>query len=394
MPGGFDPQKALELIQNVIRHDGEFAPLHEPYFTGNENRYVKDCIDTGWVSSVGSYVDRFENDLAALHQVPFAIAVVNGTAALHMCLLLAGTQRDDEILIPTLTFVATPNAVSYIGAIPHFCDSDERSLGIDAAKLDQQLHEIAEVRDGLCYNRRTGRVIRAMVAMHCFGHPADLDAILDVATRWRITLIEDAAESVGSLYKSKPTGRHALMSAVSFNGNKIMTTGGGGCILTEDETLAKRAKHLTTTAKRPHPYEFDHDEVGYNYRMPNINAALGVAQIEQLNGFVGAKRQLAKRYQEAFDGFKGARIFQDADYATSNYWLMALILDQPDISIRNEFLEISNAGGVMTRPVWELMHHLAIYNDCPRMDLSCAENLEGRIINIPSSVKLGIDNGA
>lgn len=390
MTNRFDGEKALRLIKDVIRHDGSFAPLHEPRFSGRENDYVRDCIDSGWVSSVGSYVDRFEVELAARFEMPYAIAVMNGTAALHMCLMLAGVERGDEVLMPALTFIATANAVSYIGAIPYFCDSDERSLGIDAAKLEAHLHEIAVVRNGVCTNKQTGRVIRALVPMHCFGHPSDMDALAEVAARWQIALVEDAAESIGALYKGKPTGRHGLLSAVSFNGNKIMTTGGGGAILTSDEALARRAKHLTTTAKRPHPYEFYHDEVGYNYRMPNLNAALGVAQLEQLDEFLAAKQRLADRYRIAFEGFPGARVFKDAEYAQSNNWLVALILDEADLPVRDAFLELSNKAGVMTRPVWTLMHHLAIFKDCPRMDLAIAENLEGRIVNLPSSVKHGL----
>ncbi len=392
MANSFDQQKALSLIRQAIHHDGQFAPLHEPRFSGRENDYLKDCIDTGWVSSVGSYVDRFEKDMATYCDVPYAIAVMNGTAALHVCLLLAGVKPGDEILIPTLTFIATANAVHYCGATPHFCDSDTSSLGINAEKLETHLNDIAEIRGDTCYNRQTGNPIRVLMPMHCFGHPSDLDALLDVANRWHIALVEDAAESLGSLYKGKPTGQHGLLSAVSFNGNKIITTGGGGIILTRDEGLAKRAKHLTTTAKQPHPYEFYHDEVGFNYRMPNLNAALGVAQLEQLDGFLAAKKHLADAYHEAFRGFGGGYIFGDADYAQSNNWLIALILDTSDLKTRNRFLEMSNAAGVMTRPVWKLMHHLKVYADCPAMDLSKAEDLEGRIINLPSSVKHGIQH--
>jgi len=391
MSARFDPHKAILLIRQVIGEPAGFTPLHEPRFAGDEWENVKDCLDSGWVSSVGAYVDRFEQETAAMCGVPHAIAVMNGTAALHVCLLLAGTGRGDEVLIPTMSFIATANAVHYCEAVPHFCDSDEVTLGIDAARLDEYLSDIAEIRDDICFNRRTGQVIRALVPMHCFGHPSDLDGLAAVARRWRITLIEDAAESLGSLYKGQPVGRHGRLSALSFNGNKIITTGGGGMILTSDAELARRAKHMNTTAKRPHAFEFDHDAAGFNYRLPNINAALGVAQLAQVEGFVRAKRKLAQCYQDAFSGFDGAHMFADGPDRQSNYWLNALILDSSDLEVRDRFLKMANAEGIGVRPVWKLLHRLDMYRGCPRMDLRTAISLEQRIINLPSSVRHGLD---
>jgi perosamine synthetase len=365
--------------------------LHEPVFRGKEWDYVKACIDTGWVSSAGAYVDRFEAVLADYTGAKHAIATVNGTAALHICLLLAGVERDDEVVIPALTFIATTNAVSYCGALPLLADSDARTLGIDAAKLEAFLTETAELRAGQCFNRKTGRHIAALLPMHSFGQPADLDQLSALGKRWHLPLIEDAAESLGSLYKGKHTGTLGLLGALSFNGNKIVTTGGGGAILTDDDALAARAKHLTTTARLPHRWSFMHDEVGYNYRLPNINAALGCAQLEQLPSFIAAKRALAERYAHALKGYHGAQLFRELDFAQSNYWLNILMLDEDHASQRDPLLEALNAAGLGARPVWTLMHRLPIYESAPRMDLSVAESLERRIINIPSSANLGGD---
>jgi perosamine synthetase len=363
-------------------------PLHEPVFAGNEWNYVKECLDTGWVSSVGKFVDRFEQQLAEYTGVKRAVAVVNGTAALHVCLRLVGVRQDDEVLIPALTFIATANAVSYCGAIPHFVDSEERTLGIDPVKLDGYLAEIAEQRSEGCYNRLTGRRIKAVVPMHAFGHPVDLDALLEVCARYRLELVEDAAESLGSFYKGRHTGNLGKISALSFNGNKVITTGGGGALLTNDEELGKFAKHLTTTAKVPHKWLFNHDQIGYNYRLPNLNAALGCAQLEQLPGFLAAKRQLADAYRSAFADIAGVRFFTEPAQSRSNYWLNVLLLDKPFAALRDDLLEATNAEGLMTRPAWTLMHRLPMYQQCPRMPLPIAEDLESRLINIPSSANL------
>jgi len=295
------------------------------------------------------------------------------------------------VLIPAMTFIATANAVSYIGAIPHFVDVDEKTLGIDSEKLDEYLSKICEMRDGECYNKNTNKKIKAIVPMHTFGHPVDMDKLIEVTKKYNIEIVEDAAESLGSFYKGKHTGNFGKMSAISFNGNKIITTGGGGCILTNDKELAKKAKHITTTAKIPHPYEYEHNMIGYNYRMPALNAALGLAQIEKLPEFIEKKRKLVKIYQEVFKDIEEVEFFVEPEYAKSNYWLNAIILKENNKELRDKILKETNENGVMTRPVWKLMHHLEMFKSCPKMDLSVSESLENRIINIPSSAYLGED---
>jgi len=383
----FKVEAIIDTLRRVL-HDRGTVALHEPVFAGNEWPYVKECIDTGWVSSAGSYVERFEEMLAEYTGVKRAVAVVNGTAALHVALRLAGVQEGDEVLVPALTFVATANAVAYCGAVPHFIDSDLRTLGVDPEKLDAYLDEVAEQRNGEVVNRRTGRPLRAVIAMHAFGHPMDLDALAEVCDRHGVVLVEDAAEALGSLYKGKHVGRWGRLSTLSFNGNKTITTGGGGAILTDDTGLADRAKHLTTTAKAPHRWAYVHDQIGYNYRLPNINAALGCAQLEQLPSFLERKRQLAERYAEAFDAVDGVSFFQEPSFARSNYWLNALLLNEEVAHRRDEVLEATNDQGYMTRPAWRLMHCLPMYRSCPRMDLNTAERLERTLINIPSSASL------
>jgi perosamine synthetase len=367
------------------------AALHEPHFAGNEWRYLKECLDSSYVSSVGAYVDRFEAELAVYAGVSHAIAVVNGTAALQVALRLAGVQPGDEVLVPALTFVATPNAVSYCGAIPHFVDSEERTLGVDPRALRDYLAHAAERRQGVLVNRHTGRVIRALVPMHVFGHPADLDGLLAVVRDFRLAMVEDAAESLGSLYHGVHTGGFGLLGTLSFNGNKTITTGGGGAILTNDALLARAAKHLTTTAKVAHRWEYRHDMVGFNYRLPNLNAALGCAQLEQLPGLLAAKRRLHERYAGAFAGATGVRLVCEPPGCRSNYWLQTLLLDPSHAGERDEVLAVSNDAGFMTRPVWVLNHRLPAYRDCSRMPLPTAESLERRVINIPSSAQLAME---
>jgi perosamine synthetase len=384
-----DSKAILSALKSVISTNKTTVPLHEPQFGGNEWVYVKDCLDTGWVSSVGKYVDRFEQDLQANTGSRFAIPVVNGTAALHICLQLVGVKPGEEVIIPALTFVATANAVVYCGAIPHFVDSELKTLGIAPGKLDTYLNNIAEIRKDGCYNKQTGRRIAAIIPMHTFGHPVDLDTLLDVCNRYRIALVEDAAESLGSYYKKKHTGNFGLVSALSFNGNKVITTGGGGAILTNDEDLGRLAKHITTTARTPHPWELSHDMTGYNYRLPNINAALGCAQLEQLPSFIEKKRTLAKRYKEAFAQVRGVTFFTEPEHTRSNYWLNVLLIDEQYADQRNALLEVTNRHGIQTRPVWTLMHRLPMFSNCPRMDLSVAEDIARRLINIPSSALLG-----
>ncbi|HRJ63008.1 LegC family aminotransferase [uncultured Brevundimonas sp.] len=380
--------RILAAVRDVLGPTNGVMPLHEPEFRGREREYLKDCIDTGWVSSVGAYVDRIETDLARITGVERAVAVANGTAALHICLELVGVKPGDEVLIPDLTFVATANAVSYAGARPHFVDSEDVSLGVDAARLEAHLAGVAGIRDGVCYNRTTGAPIRALVVMHAFGHPCDLDAIEAVALRWNLALVEDAAESLGSFYKGVHTGGRGRVAALSFNGNKVVTTGGGGAILTNDPELGRRAKHLTTTARVPHRWNFIHDEIGYNYRMPNLNAALGCAQLERLDDMLARKRDLASRYAAAFEGVEGARFLAEPTGTRSNFWLNAIVLEDPDLVGRDRVLERLNDAGYMSRPIWTLMHRLPMYADCPRADLTVAERLEATVINLPSSPKL------
>lgn len=362
--------------------------LHEPVFAGAEWTYLKECLDTTFVSSVGTFVDRFEADLAAYTGARHAVAVVNGTAALHVALLLAGVEPGDEVLVPTLTFVATANAVRYCGATPHFMDSDEGTLGMAPEALRAWLDAMSEMRSGVCANRHTGRPIRALLPMHTFGHPCDLDGLLAIARDFGLELVEDAAESIGSYYGSRHTGTLGRLGTLSFNGNKTITTGGGGAIITSDPDLARRAKHLTTTAKVPHRWEYVHDEVGFNYRLPNINAALGCAQLEQLPGFLDSKRRLFERYAAAFRDLPSVRLMSEPEGCISNYWLQTLVLDETVSSERDKVLATTNAAGVMTRPAWGLMHRLAPYRDCPRAPTPVAESLERRIVNIPSSAGL------
>lgn len=377
-------EELLKALRRVVKK--EKAVLHEPIFAGNEWKYVKECLDTGWVSSVGKYVDRFEEMLADYTGAARAVAAVNGTAALHAALLLAGVQPGDEVLMPALTFVATANAVHYCQAVPHFVDSSYQTLGVCPDKLADYLAEIGEFKNGCLINKRTDRVIRALVVMHTFGHPADMDKLTEVCLKYKLELVEDAAESLGSYYKGRHTGTLGRLGVFSFNGNKTVTTGGGGAIITNDLELGKLAKHLTTTAKVPHKWLFNHDRIGYNYRMPNINAALGCAQLEKLPEFLQQKRKLFVKYQEVLKEVKGVKLFQEPEFAESNYWLQAILLDDP--SKRDSLLAFTNENGIMTRPCWTLMPKLAIYQDCPKMDLAVAEDLAARIINLPSSANL------
>jgi aminotransferase in exopolysaccharide biosynthesis len=363
----------------------EFIPLHAPVFRGRERELVLDTINSTFVSSVGAYVDRFEHDTAVFCGTPRAVAVVNGTAALHIALVLAGVQRDDLVITQSLTFVATCNAITYCGAQPVFIDVDRCTMGLSPVALDAWLHEKALMDDaGECRTQDGLRRIRACVPMHTFGHPADLDALVAVCNRWNLVLIEDAAESMGSYYKGRHTGTFGDIGVLSFNGNKIMTTGGGGMLLL-DEALGKRAKHLTTTAKIPHPYEFFHDEIGYNYRLPNLNAALGCAQLEQLPSFIESKRALAGRYTAFFSGSDLQPIIEPP-HCRSNYWLNGVICETE--SMRNDLLKATNEAGVMTRPIWTLMNRLSLYADALHGPLSNAEWLAARVVNLPSSVQL------
>jgi perosamine synthetase len=375
-------------IRQVLHDHPEEIALHEPYFGGNEWAYMKDCLDSTFVSSIGQYVDRFEAMLADFTGVKRAVAVVNGTAALHISLKLAGVRPGEEVLVPALSFVATANAVTYCGACPHLVDSEVGTLGLDPQRLGSYLGEIAQIRNGACVHVKTGRVIRAVVPMHTYGHPVNLEPLLEVCERFHLELVEDAAESLGSFYKDRHTGGWGRLAVLSFNGNKTITTGGGGAILTNDENLGQLAKHLTTTAKLPHRWEFYHDQIGYNYRLPNINAALGCAQMEQLPDFLEKKRSLARRYEEAFRGIDGVTFFTEPEFARSNYWMNVLLLDADQAGELQKVLAFTYDRGIKTRPAWTLMHRLPAFQDCPRMELPVAEELAGRLLNLPSSATL------
>ncbi len=362
--------------------------LHEPSFGGNEWLYVKETLDSTFVSSVGKYVDRFEHDLASFTGAKYAVAVSSGTAALHVALQLAGVQPGDEVLIPALTFAATAAAVVYCGASPHFVDSEPNNLGIDVERLSGYLEDVLEMRGGFPRNRLTGNLVRAVVPMHTFGHPVAMNELVALAKKYKIRVVEDAAESLGSYYRGQHTGTIGLLGTLSFNGNKTITTGGGGAILTNDPELARRAKHLTTTAKLPHRWEYKHDRVGYNYRLPNINAALGCAQLEQLPGFLAAKRDLYVRYRNAFAEVTGVTLLQEPPECKSNYWLQTILLNQDVEHLRDEVLHQTNDAGLMTRPAWALLNELEPYCTYPKMSLEGARGVVKRMINIPSSANL------
>lgn len=379
-------QQVINAIRSVVGSDS--VSLHEPCFTGNEQEYLNDCLNSTFVSSVGEFVDRFEADLSSFTGAKHAIAVVNGTAALHLSLQLAGVQQGDEVLIPALTFVATANAVAYCGAQPHFVDSEVNTLGMDPLAIRDYLNDISEIRNKQCINLNTDRVIRALVPMHTFGHPAAVEELLAIARDFHLVLIEDATESLGSTVNGRHTGTFGLMGTLSFNGNKIITTGGGGAILTNDSELARRAKHLTTTAKLPHRWEYFHDEIGYNYRLPNINAALGCAQLEQLPNFLKAKRRLYNHYKEAFSAVPKIDVVAEPSGCQSNYWLQTLLLDDAIAGERDSILAATNDAGLMTRPIWSLINRLRPYQRCQTMKLPVAESLERRLINLPSSPQL------
>lgn len=362
----------------------DFIPLHEPCFVGNERKYLMDCIDSTFVSSVGKYVDQFEESITKYTGAKYAIATVNGTAALHTALILAGVEKDEEVITQALTFVATCNAISYIGAYPVFVDVDKDTMGLSAEKLDAFLSKNTKIIYGSCVNKKTGRIIRAVVPMHTFGFPVRMNDLVSVCNKYQLAIVEDAAESLGSLYKGKHTGTYGLLGVLSFNGNKTITTGGGGMIITNNKTLAEKAKHITTTAKIPHRWDFVHDQPAFNYRLPNINAALGCAQMEMLPSFILKKRELAKQYEKFFES-------QDMNFVTerketfANYWLNTLILKNKEE--RNLFLEETNDNDVMTRPIWKLMNRLPMYQNIQSDGLENSIWLEDRVVNIPSSVK-------
>jgi len=375
----------IQYIRDLYNQQEAFIPLHEPRFFGNEKKYLNECIDSTFVSSVGKFVDQFEEDVAKFTGAKYAVATANGTAALHISLILAGVTLDDEVITQPLTFIATPNAISYIGAHPVFVDVDKQTLGLSPEKLEHFLSENTEMVKGECVNKTTKRKIKAVVPMHTFGLPAKIDEIITICNGYNIAVVEDAAESLGSYYKKQHTGTFGLLGSLSFNGNKTITTGGGGMIITNNQELAIKAKHITTTAKIPHPWDFDHDMIGFNYRLPNINAALGCAQMENLPLILEKKRQLAAKYQSFFKN-TSFQYIPEPENSVANYWLNAIVLE--NIDERNNFLKMSNEQGVMTRPIWKLMNNLSIYRSAQVGNLENAEWLEERTINIPSSVRV------
>jgi perosamine synthetase len=383
------PSEVIAAIGSVVGDSTRPISLHEPLFNGNENAYVKSCIDEGWVSSVGGFVTRFERELAVYCNTAHAVVMVNGTCALHAALLCVGVQPGDEVLIPSLTFVATANAVMHAGAVPHFVEVEETSLGVDPVALREYLDRVGLRKNGQTINKLTGRVIRALMPVHIFGHPCQMAHLSAVANDWHLELLEDATEALGSQQDDKPVGtRHTAV--LSFNGNKIITTGGGGAVITQDRAIYQRLKHLTTTAKLPHQWAFMHDEVAYNYRMPNINAALGCAQLEQIPRFVAAKRALASAYIQAFSGVPGMRVLPSPPGTQSNYWLVTLLADHADESWLTTTLQALHDAGLMCRPVWQPLHLLPMYRQHPGSDLSLTESLAQRIISLPSSVRMGL----
>ncbi|MCG2775779.1 MAG: LegC family aminotransferase [Desulfobacterales bacterium] len=374
----------IKFIRDWYQTD-QFIPLHEPRFKEIDREYVLDAIDSTFVSSVGEYVNRFERDLAAYLGVKRAVVTVNGTAALQVALRLAGVKGGDEVITQPLTFVATANAIAYNNAGPVFIDVNRDTLGLCPDALEEFLDQNAEKRGESTFNKTTGKRIAAMVPMHTFGHPCKMGRLIALADQWNIAIVEDAAESLGSKILTRHCGTFGKAGILSFNGNKTITCGGGGAIITNDAALADRAKHLTTTAKVNHPWEYVHDEIGYNYRMPNLNAALACAQLEQLDGILADKRMLANAYNAFFNEIDWCNFFKEPDGCTSNYWLNAVITS--DKKQRDDLLKTTNDSGIMTRPIWQLMSDLEMYKQCQKGDLKNARWLHDRIVNLPSSVR-------
>ena len=374
--------KFINFVKETY-NTNEFIPLHEPRFIGNEKKYLNECIDSTFVSSVGKFVDLFEENIAKYTGAKHAIACMNGTAALHIALILSEVKQGDEVITQPLTFIATANAISYTGAKPIFIDVDKNTMGLSPEKLEHFLKNKTKQTHKGCLNIKTDKIIKACIPMHTFGHPAKIDEIKEICDKYKITLIEDAAESLGSYYKGQHTGTFGTFGTLSFNGNKTITTGGGGMILTNDTELAKKAKHLTTQAKVPHKWEYVHDFIGYNYRLPNINAALGVAQLEQLPKYLKNKKQLAEKYKELFKNID-IQFISEPENSQSNYWLNSILLKNREE--RDKFLKQTNEKGVMTRPVWELMNKLEMFKNCQTENIENAEWFADRVVNIPSSV--------
>lgn len=380
-------QDIVEFIKSLYPEYGEHIPLHAPVFLGNEKKYLNDCIDTTFVSSVGQYVDRMEQMVAEYTGATRAVVCVNGTNALYISLLLCGVEQGDEVITQPLTFIATASAISYLNAYPVFCDVDLDTMGLSPVAVRKWLEENAEIKNGKCINKKTCRKISAIVPMHTFGYPVHLDELVKLCEEWKLALVEDAAESIGSFYKGKHTGLFGRVAALSFNGNKTITTGGGGMLLFMSEELGETAKHLTTQAKIPHRWEFKHDAVGFNYRMPNINAALGCAQLENIERILENKRKTAMAYKDFFAGSE-IKFFDEPKDCKSNFWLNAVLLPTKEAQLK--FLEETNEAGVQTRPIWELMNRLVMFKDCQRGDLTNAEMFADRVVNIPSGYRSSI----
>jgi perosamine synthetase len=376
----------IAFIRKTFNQPTGFIALHAPLFIGNEKKYLEECIDSTFVSSVGKYVDLFEEKIAEYTGAKKAVVCVSGTNALHLALKLVGVEQNNEVITQSVTFIATANAISYCGAKPIFIDVDRDTMGLSPKSLTAFLLENAEIKKDGCYNKITRHRIKACVPMHTFGHPCRIDEIAAICNQYGIDLIEDAAESIGSYYKGKHTGTFGNVGVISFNGNKTITTGGGGMLLFSDETMAKRAKHLTTQAKLPHKWDFVHDEIGYNYRMPNVNAAIGVAQLENLDLFITKKKALASAYSDFFKPGENVSFFNEPVNSVSNYWLNAIVFESS--TERDQFLNESNNQSIMTRPLWRLMHKLPMFENCQRDSQKNSEWLEDRIVSIPSSVIL------
>jgi perosamine synthetase len=384
-----DPHELIAAIRRALPPGTGEVGLHEPEFLGNESKYLQDCIDTGWVSYLGKYVDQFEQALAKHSGRKHAFAAVNGTAALHAALVVLGVAHGDEVILPSVTFVASANSVVQAGAVPHLIDCEPRTLGIDINRLRDHLRAIAVRTNNVTTNRNTGRRIAAIVPVHVFGQPIDHEALDAVAQEFALPVLTDATESLGSTWRGRPAGSYGLLSVLSFNGNKIVTTGGGGAIVTDDDALAKTVRHVCTTAKQPHKWAFNHDRPAFNYRLPNLNAAVGCAQMERLEQFVTEKRQLAATYRKCLASIAGIEVMQDPPGSESNYWLVAMKLDAGLKQQRDEILDTLHAAGLKCRPLWTPMHMLPMFAAAPRMDdLSVTEDMFARVINLPSSPRL------
>lgn len=376
----------VESIQKVIGKGPH--QLHEPLFFGKETNYLKNTIKQNLVSSTGEYVNKFEKKIKEYTKAKFAIAVVNGTQAIYISLKACGVKKDEEVLVPALTFVGTVNAISHLGAKPHFVDSQIKNFGINCLKLEKYLNKISKLRGNKCINKLTGKVIKAIIPVHVFGHPCDIQNIIKIAKKFNLIVVEDAAEALGSFYKKKHLGTFGDIGCISFNGNKIITTGGGGMVVTNKKILAKKIKHLTTTAKIKHKWEYIHDEIGYNFRMPNLNAALGLAQLEKIHIFLKAKRTLFKKYFNVFNKMKGISLYKESNNANSNYWLQTLILHKNNVNLKDKILKELHKKLIYARPVWRLISELEPYKKNQKMNLSGAKEIYNKIINLPSSQSL------